>query len=142
MQPTSGVLKVAGRPIGLIFVAVVQLIHAGILLAAGLGVEGIPMVGVPPFAALDRDIIRAADILAAAIIIIGAVGLLLMRSWGWVISMLVVGAGLLIGLLRVPHGNPDYLALAFDVVSAFYLNQRSVRMIAARHLGPRPIARP
>ena len=50
--------------------------------------------------------------------------------------MILVGLGLLGELIRVAIGQPDHLGLLLLVVSAFYLNQRSVRAMAGRHLDP------
>ena len=50
--------------------------------------------------------------------------------------MILVGLGLLAELIRVAIGKPDHLGLLLLVLSAFYLNQRSVRAMAGRHLDP------
>ena len=50
--------------------------------------------------------------------------------------MILVGLGLLGELIRVAIGQPDHVGLLLLVVSAFYLNQRSVRAMAGSHLDP------
>ena len=57
------------------------------------------------------------------------VGLLLYQRWGWVLTMVLVGVELALGLARVYVGLPDYLTLMILVITTFYLNQRSVRAI-------------
>ena len=47
--------------------------------------------------------------------------------------MILVGLGLAHELFRVIIGQPDHLGLLLLVVSAFYLNQRSVRAMAGQH---------
>ncbi len=103
--------------------------------AIGLGVRGIPVDALPILA--DSSILtQALDIVLATATIIGVVGLLAFRRWGWVITMILVGIGLLGELIRVVIGQPDHLGLLLLVVSAFYLNQRSVRAMAGSHLDP------
>ena len=46
----------------------------------------------------------------------------------------IVGFGLLVELIRVAIGQPDHLSLLLLVISAFYLNQRSVRAMAGGNL--------
>lgn len=132
----SGLL--VGRwPVGILVVASLRIIDAVSMAAIGLGVRGLPTDGLPALA--DSPMLtRSADIVLAAATIIGVVGLLAFRRWGWVITMILVGFGLLVELIRVAIGQPDHLGLLLLVVSAFYLNQRSVRVMAGRHLDPDP----
>jgi hypothetical protein len=131
----SGLL--VGRwPVGILIVASLRIIDAVSMAAIGLGVRGLPTDGLPALA--DSPMLtRSADIVLAAATIIGVVGLLAFRRWGWVITMILVGVGLLVELIRVAIGQPDHLGLLLLVVSAFYLNQRSVRAMAG-HLDPDP----
>jgi hypothetical protein len=46
-------------------------------------------------------------------------------------TMLLVGINLLIGLIDVAIGEPRFIVLLIHTVTAFYLNQRSVRSMAA-----------
>lgn len=59
--------------------------------------------------------------------VVTAVGLWLGRRWAWVLSMLVVGVGLVMGFYLYWLGDPGYLRLLINVVMAFYLNQGAVR---------------
>jgi len=130
--PESGLL--VGRwPVGVLIVAFLRVIDAVSMAAIGLGVRGLPTDGLPiledsPF------LTQSVDIVLAVASIIGVVGLLAFRRWGWVLTMILVGLGLLAELIRVAIGQPDHLGLLLLVVSAFYLNQRSVRAMAGRHL--------
>src|SRR5215204_2525301 len=132
--PESGLL--VGRwPVGVLIVAFLRVIDAVSMAAIGLGVRGLPTDGLPiledsPF------LTQSVDIVLAVASIIGVVGLLAFRRWGWVLTMILVGLGLLAELIRVAIGQPDHLGLLLLVVSAFYLNQRSVRAMAGRHLDP------
>ena len=120
-------------PVGVLVVAFLRILDAVSLAAIGLGIRGLPTQGLP---LLDGSSIltQSANIVLAAATIIGVVGLLAFRRWGWVLTMVLVGVGLLGELIRVAIGQPDHLGLLLLVVSAFYLNQRSVRVMAGRHL--------
>jgi hypothetical protein len=121
-------------PFGILVVALLRIIDAVSLFAVALGVRDVPLTGLPILA--DSPILtRSVDLVLAAATILGVVGLLAYRRWGWVLTMVLVGVGLCGELLRVAIGQPDHLGLLFLVVSAFYLNQRSVRAMADRHLG-------
>lgn len=66
------------------------------------------------------------------------VGISLLEAWAaiglwrgsrraWVLTMLLVGLGLVVGLAMRWVGEPTYVRLALYVVAAFYLNQGAVR---------------
>ena len=59
--------------------------------------------------------------------LVAAVGL--WRGWrrAWVLTMILVGTGLLLSLSLYSIGDPPYVRLAIDIVIAFYLNQGVVR---------------
>lgn len=122
-------------PVGVLIVAVLRILDAVALAAIGLGIRGLPTQGLP---LLDGSPIltQSVNIVLAVATIVGVAGLLAFRRWGWVLSMVLVGVGLLGELIRVAIGQPDHLGLLLLVVSAFYLNQRSVRAMAGRHLDP------
>ncbi len=116
-------------PFGILAVAVLRLVNAVGLIAAALELGRLPIAGVPlPWA--DATIFRSAELLFAGLTILGVVGLLLYKRWGWVLTMVLVGVGLFGDLLRVWLGQPTYLSLLLHVLAAFYLNGRSVRAIA------------
>ena len=128
-------LRVGRWPVGVLIVAVLRIIDAVSMAAIGLGVKGLPVDALP---ILENSPIltQSIDIVIAVATIIGVFGLLAFRRWGWVLTMILVGLGLLAELIRVAIGQPDHLGLLLLVVSAFYLNQRSVRAMAGSHLDP------
>ena len=73
---------------------------------------------------------------------IGVIGLLGGTRWGWVLTMLLVGLGLVFDLLQYLNGVPVPISLALHVLAAFYLNQRSVRSMAADVLHEPEAGRP
>lgn len=132
-EPTESGQRVGRWPFGVLVVAFLRILDAVSMAAIGLGVRGLPMDGLPILAS-SPILTRSIDIVLAAATIIGVVGLLGYRRWGWVLTMVLVGVGLFAELARVANGQPDHLGLLLLVVSAFYLNQRSVRSMAHRHL--------
>lgn len=131
--PPTGRRRAFGRwPFGFIAVAVLRLIDAGLLIAIGMEARGIPVGGIPILGG-DPAITRVLDLTLAALAVAGVIGLLAFRRWGWVLTMVLVGLSLFADLVRVAIGQAGYLALTLHVVTAFYLNGRSVRALADRH---------
>jgi hypothetical protein len=115
-------------PIGLLVVVVLRLVDAVGLAIAGLGFR--PIFGSLPIVANFPILTRALELTGAVLAVVGVIGLLLNRRWGWVLTMVMVGIGLLFEIIKVAIGRPDHLSLLFLVATAFYLNQRSVRAMA------------
>ena len=74
--------------------------------------------------------------------LVAAAGLWVGWRRGWVLTMLLVGISLLVDLVLWWNGQPVYIRMAFDVVLAFYLNQREVREHFERPLRGAPDAPP
>lgn len=136
MSNTPPPAQAFGRwPFGLLVVAILRIAHAVLLFQVGLSGVGNPRVGVPMLNA-DATLTRTADITLAVITIVGVIGLLAFQRWGWVVTVVLVGVGLLGDLIRVWVGVPDYISLAILVVTAFYLNGRAIRSLAGVRIGP------
>ena len=68
----------------------------------------------------------------SAAAVTAAVLLLAGTRVGWVLTMLVTGFGLALDLVRWWNGVPSHITLAIGVLTAFYLNSRTVRSIFLR----------
>jgi hypothetical protein len=134
-EPTelAGTFRIGRWPFGILVIATLRIIDAVSLAAIGLGLQGLPLDGLP-IVASNPVLTRAVDLVLAGATILGVIGLLSFQRWGWILTMVLVGVGLAIELIRVAIGQPDHLGLLLLVVSAFYLNQRSVRAMAGRDL--------
>jgi hypothetical protein len=121
------------RPFGIIAVAALLLLNAFGLLAAALELTRGQFAG-PPLPWSELVAYRSAELAMAVVTVAGAVGLLMLKRWGWILAMVIIGVGLVGDLLRVWYGNPTYLNMLLHVVAAFYLNGRSVRALASQHL--------
>lgn len=138
----AGGRRAFGRwPFGIIAVAILRLVDATVLIVLGLEQRGLDVSGLP---ILGGSVVltRALDLTIAGLTIVGVIGLLAFKRWGWVLTMVLVGLSLLGDLIRVSIGQPAYLGLALHVLTAFYLNGRAVRALAERHLGDDRIDRP
>lgn len=123
---------------GILAVAVLRLLDAAGQFGVALGWQHLPVAGVQVIAS-NPEITRGADFVLAVATVIGVVGLLLYERWGWVLTMVLVGIELALGLARVWVGLPDYLTLLILVITTFYLNQRSVRAIVNQEADPGPL---
>lgn len=72
----------------------------------------------------------------AIVRLIAAIGLLLGSRRAWVLVMLVVGVGSILGFYLYWIGAPSYPRLAVNIVIAFYLNQGAVRDYFERRRDP------
>jgi lysylphosphatidylglycerol synthetase-like protein (DUF2156 family) len=73
---------------------------------------------------------------AASLFALVAAGMWLRRRAAWVATMLLVGAVMVIELLRYARGDPHYLLMVLCVLIVFYLNQREVQSLFRRRTGP------
>lgn len=100
--------------------------YAVVAILAALDVRGVPLAGMTRvFAGLD--LVDEASLLLAAIAAVTALGLLLYRSWGWVLAMVTVGISLAFDVVGWWNGREAYPYLAIGVAIVFYLNQGEVR---------------
>ena len=132
-EPAERAFRFGRWPFGILVVATLRIIDAVSLAAIGLGLQGLPLDGLP-IVASNPVLTRSVDLVLAGATILGVIGLLSFQRWGWILTMVLVGVGLAVELIRVWIGQPDHLGLLLLVVSAFYLNQRSVRAMAGRDL--------
>jgi hypothetical protein len=74
-----------------------------------------------------------AGIVASAIVAILAlasgVALLLLRSWAWMVAMLLQGYSLAISLWSLYRGYHPYVEMLLPIIIVFYLNTREVRRV-------------
>jgi hypothetical protein len=138
----AGRRRGVGRwPFGVLVVAVLRLLDALTLAAIGLGVTGVPVTGL--LSVIDNvALTRVVDLVAAGLTILGVVGLLMLKRWGWVLTMVLVGLELLAELIRAALGAPDHLGIALLVITAFYLNGSAIRAMAGAKVDPAPPAQP
>jgi hypothetical protein len=119
-------MRIAGRPFGI--VALVVLAVAGGLWALA-GVAGLHTVNDFSLKGVQiaPEVVRVVIAGWAVALLAGALLLLALHRWGWVLLMVATGLGLLGSLWQWWMGNPEPIRLALLVVTAFYLNGHQVR---------------
>jgi len=124
VQPTTA--RRSHRPFGVILLTLLWLGYAVVAILAALDVPGVQLAGMTRiFSAID--LAREASLGLAAVAATTAIGLLLVRPWGWVVAMLTVGMSLAFDIVGWMNGRPGYAYLALSVAIVFYLNQGEVR---------------
>jgi hypothetical protein len=128
------------RPLGVVVIVLFELINTVTALLALTGV--IPKFGEGGIAALAergelwRDLTIAIYLLA----IVASVGLWFLSRRAWVLTMMLVGAALLLGLYSWSLGDPNFPRLLLNAIIALYLNQPAVQ-VAVGHRREPPVER-
>lgn len=114
------------RPFGLYAVIVLLLAQNTTLVIDGDEVR----FGIAGILPADADLDRAAVALSVALgvaILIAITGLWRLKRWAWVATMVLVGAGLTVGIIQYFREAPLYWTMITNVFIVFYLNQRDVQ---------------
>jgi hypothetical protein len=113
------------RPFGIYVIIVLQLLHVVTVMLDVFRVQfGLPSLLLPEYGGAGATMVNYA---VAALLLVTAVGLWLLKRWAWVVTMLTTGFGLALGLVRYWQGVPIYGSMAINVLIVLYLNQRAVR---------------
>ncbi len=137
-------MRIAGRPFGILALAVLAVAGALWALAGVAGIRAVPEFSIKGLE-LSPELARAIIAGWSAMLLAGALLLVALHRWGWVLLMLATGMGLLAALWQWWLGNPEPIRLALLVVTAFYLNGHSVRDLLLRQVdraGVVPLAPP
>lgn len=120
------------RPFGLYAIITLILVNAVLITLdvsrsyVSLGLEfGLERPTLPGLDDVEVD--RLLRLLIAGAWFIVAVGLWALRRWAWTALMIMVGIALGEGLLLYMRGEPRYVIMLFNVLTVFYINQRSVQ---------------
>jgi hypothetical protein len=124
-------MRIAGRPFGILALTVLA-VAGGLWALAGVAglheLHDFSLKGVD----IAPEVVRVVIAGWAAALLVGALFLLALHRWGWVLLMVATGLGLLGSLWQWWLGNPEPIRLALLVVTAFYLNGREVRDLLLR----------
>ena len=132
-RPTGTALLERRRPFGVYAVAALLLLDAIVLILNAQNVElsSVLKVHLPGGGQLDMPVL---DWVAAIVIVILVGGLVGLKRWAWVGTMLVVGIGLAVGIWLYFEHEPRFANMLVNVIVVFYLNQRGVQ---AAFAGPK-----
>ena len=117
--------KAGRRPFGLYIIAVLQVTLALLLALALLGVEE----SLPYLKVLIRNPLPHywAGWVYVGFLALAILGLLWLKRWGWVLTMILTGIGLSLAIWNYFQGRPNYVGLVLSLAIVFYLNQREVQ---------------
>lgn len=119
-------MRVVRRPFG-IFALVVLAVAGGLWALAGVAglhaLNDFSLKGIE----IAPEVVRVVIAGWAVALLVGALLLLALHRWGWVLLMVATGLGLLGSLWQWWLGNPEPIRLALLVITAFYLNGHQVR---------------
>jgi hypothetical protein len=72
-----------------------------------------------------------AYLVSGLFVLIGALGILRVRGWGWLLAMIGQGIDLVLGLVAYVNGDPRYIQMLVDVLLVLYLNHHDVYLVFA-----------
>ena len=122
------------RPFGIYAIIVLLLLNISILFLPGVAtfVERIgvvlPYAGTALFEA--QNVITGFAV--GTVNLIAVVGLLMLKRWAWVATMVLAGISMAAGLVLYFEDRPLYVTMLLNVILVFYLNQRDVQAIFER----------
>ncbi|MDX1435393.1 MAG: hypothetical protein R3335_01185 [Anaerolineales bacterium] len=123
------------RPFGLYMIVVLQVLIAVVLVLSLSGVERAD----PYLRALVQNPLYYTYVGWGLVIalVLGVIGMLRLRRWGWVLTMVITGLGLIFSIWSYFEGNFNYVAMIVNIMIVFYLNQRDVQAPFIRWNPPR-----
>ena len=126
-------MRIAGRPFAILALATLAIAGAAWALTGVAGLRAVPEFSLKGIE-LAPELVRAIIAGWSVMLLAGAVLLVALHRWGWVLLMLATGLGLLAALWQWGLGSPEPIRLALLVVTAFYLNGHSVRDLLLRQV--------
>jgi hypothetical protein len=126
-------MRIAGRPFGILVLAALAVAAALWALAGVAGLRAVPEFSLKGIE-LAPELVRAIIAGWSVMLLAGALLIVALHRWGWVLLMLATGMGLLAALWQWALGGPEPIRLALLVVTAFYLNGHAVRDLLPRQV--------
>ncbi len=117
--------KAKRRPFGLYLIIILQLVGAILLAMSLLGEKTVAvylkvLVQNPIFYTWFGWVL-------IGFLMLAVLGLLFLKRWGWILTMILTGIGLAFSIWSYFQGNPHYIPMVIYLVIVFYLNQRDVQ---------------
>lgn len=119
-------MRIAGRPFGVLVLAVLAALGGLWALAAAAGLRPLDDYRVGDIA-VAPEVSAVVAATWGAMLLLAGVLLLLLHRWGWELLMLATGLGLFAALWQWWVGNLEPVRMVILVLTAFYLNGREVR---------------
>lgn len=122
------------RPFGIYAIIVLLLLNISILFLPGVAAVmerlGVVLPGTGTVLFEQQAIIPSSVI--GAVNLITVAGLLLLKRWAWVATMVLAGVSMAVGLVLYFEDRPLYITMLLNVILVLYLNQRDVQAIFER----------
>lgn len=114
------------RPFGVVLLTLLLLAYSALSIPFVLEVPGVTGAGLVRVlgAPEAQDVTH---VVLSALAAVAAVGLWLLRRWGWVAAMLLAGPTLAVELVFYVRGEPAFAYMAVATLIALYLNSHDVR---------------
>ena len=114
------------RPFGVYAIVALQLLDIASLYVETIWVwRGLQPLVVPGSG--NPRVITAINLLVITLLAITIVGLLRLRRWAWLLTMILTGSMLLFRIVLYFQAAAPAFNLVFGVLVVFYLNQRNVQ---------------
>ena len=122
------------RPFGIYAIIVLLLLNISILLLPGVAdvMERIGVVVPGASAVVSDQETMILSLALATVNLITVAGLLLLKRWAWVATMVLAGISMAVGLVLYFEDRPLYITMLINVILVLYLNQREVQAIFER----------
>lgn len=114
------------RPFGVVLLTVLLLAYSALSIPFVLDVPDVAGAGVLRVLG-DGEVSTAATVVLSAVAAVAAVGLWLVRFWGWVAAMLLAGPTLAVEVALYFRGEAAFAYMAVAMLIALYLNSADVR---------------
>jgi len=80
----------------------------------------------------QRDLLILTDIVIIMLLTLTVVGLWFRLREAWILTMIVIGLGLVFNIWNYLEDTPQYINMLIHVVAVFYLNERTVQLAYER----------
>jgi len=126
----TGERKAHKRPFGVNVIMILQFIVAILMLIPLIWVIYDPSLWEPE----DADLLLASSgWVFGGTTILASWGLLRLKRWGWILTMILAGTSLAFQIWQYFQGIPDFFDMALHVIIVFYLYQRDVQASFTRN---------
>jgi hypothetical protein len=115
------------RPFGVVLLTILLLAYSALSIPFVLDVRDVVGAGILRVLG-DGEVTTAAAVALSAVAAVAAVGLWLMRFWGWVAAMLLAGLTLAVEVVLYFRSEASYTYMAVAMLIALYLNSADVRV--------------
>ena len=120
------------RPLGIVVIVLFEALNVASVLLAVYGLA--PSLGDQSLhdLAAQGDIGKATVTVFCIVALLACVGLWFLSQRAWVLTMVLVGTALVLGLYSWTRADPNFARLFINAVIALYLNQGEVQVAVGR----------